>query len=456
MSSGDQPKARSAKSPAGPEQDWSLPPLPPPPPDEAAGGEVLLTILDGPLAGKSVVIRDHQTCVVGRAKDAQLRVSNHPGLSRYHCRFEIQPPECRVVDLGSCNGTLVNGVRVQDSMLYDGDCITCGAVRVSVAIKRNTTAPPADVATVIRQDNPTRQATDSPPQEEWDDVLPIPGYRMLRLLGKGGMGRVFLAEQERTRRQVAIKIVQPVVAAGPAASQLFFREVATLSQLRHRRIVELLEFGSHSQQPYLVMEHVPIIDFQAYLAECTPAARVRTCVGVICPVLEGLHYAHQRQIVHRDIKPSNILVFRQEGRLHVKLGDFGLAKNFSDAGLSGITGSRDIRGTFGYMAPEQALDCRNAKPACDIFAVGATLYYLLSGERVFPFSNAADPIAAILQSKPVPLKERLPDIPDALARAVDRSVAREPKNRFPSAEAMRRALLPFSKRPGADSSPSDI
>jgi serine/threonine-protein kinase len=150
--------------------------------------------------------------------------------------------------------------------------------------------------------------------------------------------------------------------------------------------------------------------------------------------------------VHRDVKPSNILSYKEGGRLHTKLADFGLAKNFQDAGLSSLSRENEIRGTLGYMPPEQIINCRYAKPPCDLYAAGACLYFFLSGTLPVAEVEGKKSIALILNRPAVPLAQRAPDVPEALARTVDRALAREPEDRFSTAEHMRLALLPFTEK----------
>src|SRR5579859_4435183 len=140
-------------------------------------------------------------------------------------------------------------------------------------------------------------------------------------------------------------------------------------------------------------------------------------------------------IVHRDIKPENVLLFRKNRKLNAKLADFGLAKNYAYAGLSEISHEGDLRGTIAYMPPELVVDCRDARPAGDIYSVGATLYYYLT--RQFPFEfGRRNKLAVVLEDEPVPLAKRVPDIPKELAKIVHRAMAKEPADRFTSAAEM--------------------
>jgi serine/threonine protein kinase len=228
----------------------------------------------------------------------------------------------------------------------------------------------------------------------------------------------------------------------------FLREVAILGQLNHKRIVRFFEMDILGGQFFFAMEYVPAIDLDAYLAQRGEASRVRLACGVACQALEGLHYAHGQGIVHRDVKPSNILVSRQEGRVRAKLADFGLAKNYESAGFSGLTRDGQAVGTLQYMAPEQLIDARYAKPSADIYSVGATLYRLLSGEPMFNLAARRDPLAMVLEDEPSPLSERRPTLPPELAQIVHRALAKNPEERFPSAKAMWSALAPFARGEG--------
>jgi serine/threonine-protein kinase len=406
---------------------------------------VRFVIEHGPRAGEEMVFHQYEVLVVGRAQDAQLCFPDDRRLSRYHCRFEIQPPGCRVVDLGSRNGTFRNDERIQDEMLQSGD-------RIRIA----------DTVIHIQAEGPLRRQDHSPgsqPTEHWtspsDPGNPpkaetpeqrLAGYILGRSLGQGGMGEVFHAVHSVTGTEAAIKLISPQETSDPGALERFLREVSLLGSLRHHRIVELLGFGIRDKQPYLVMEYVPSLKLSELLSHQKREDQIRIATGIMCQVLEGLHFAHEKTIVHRDVKPANILVYRAGRKLKAKLADFGLAKNYLIAGLSSLSCDQDTKGTLAFMAPEQFIDCRYTKPASDIFSVGACLYYLLTGSAVFTFHDTAQAVSAILNGNPTPIRDRDPALPADLATIIDRSVARDASKRFASAKDMREALWPYSQR----------
>jgi serine/threonine protein kinase len=262
------------------------------------------------------------------------------------------------------------------------------------------------------------------------------------------MGEVYQAVQKSTGRMMAVKTLLPEEEVPEQDLRLFLREASVLGQLDHRRIVRFFEFGIAGGVLYLVMEYVETVALPSLLAEQSEASRLRTYCGLICQVLEGLEYAHKKSLVHRDIKPANILITRLGKKLRAKIADFGLAKNFTNAGFSGITVDGQTRGTVAFMPPEQILNCRYSGPACDIFAVGATLYTFLAGGRLpYEFASADNTLLVALQCNHVPLLKRNPALPPDLAALVHRAMAREPADRFESALQMREALLPFARPP---------
>ena len=163
-----------------------------------------------------------------------------------------------------------------------------------------------------------------------------------------------------------------------------------------------------------------------------------------CQVLKGLEEAHRQGFVHRDIKPENILIGKTPNGLVAKISDFGLAKSFRSLGLSGLTFSGEMRGTVPFMPPEQILDFKTVTPAGDLYATAATLYYLLTSKFIYDIiSDGGDLIRTLLEEPHVPVRRRRPDVPVALAEVLQRCLSREPKDRFPNAAEMRRALRPF-------------
>jgi serine/threonine-protein kinase len=167
--------------------------------------------------------------------------------------------------------------------------------------------------------------------------------------------------------------------------------------------------------------------------------------GLICQALEGLSYAHLRGFVHRDIKPSNILISEADGKLQAHLADFGLAKNYQNAGFSGITHKGQVVGTTAFLPPEQIFGGAAARPSGDIYAVGATLYFFLANRLPYDFHPGKDQLAVILEDDPVPLTQACPAVPGPLAEVVHQVLAKDPDNRFASADALRQALLPFAQ-----------
>lgn len=416
---------------------------------------VTLRVITGPLVGQCFRFQEHATLVAGRSRKAQLRLSEDRVLSRFHCRFEIRPPDCVVVDLGSRNGTRVNGVKVKTLNLSDGDTVKLGDTCLKIEVSNIVKDEPAQGVnadavepTVMPESASAVFFTDS---TEFD-FPQVSGYEIEREIGNGSMGAVYRARQSSTGKYFAIKLLHTHATSDRRNIQRFVREASVIMRLKHKRIVECYEFGLAGGTPFLVMELIEQVPLMRMLKSQSTADRVRIVTGILIRMLEGLHYAHGQSIVHRDLKPANLLVYQAGKKLSVKLADFGLAKNFMNAGFSGFSTSNEICGTISYMPPEQIIDCRNAKPACDIYAAGVCLYYMLSGHVPHEATNVSSQISMILNRKPTPLSQHVPGLPEELLKVVETALQRDPLRRFPTAEAMLNALLPFSRRVGEESS----
>ncbi len=259
-------------------------------------------------------------------------------------------------------------------------------------------------------------------------AIVIPGYRVLRALGRGGMGTVYLAEDETLGRRVAIKVIAHGIAEESAIRQRFLREARLLATIEHPNVVRIYSFGASEDRAYIVMEYIEgeTLADRIRRGPIAPAA-ARTIVG---HVVDALAAAWEKKIVHRDIKPTNIL-FDQRG--DVKVADFGLAKGVEpqkdDASL---TQAGYLLGSPHYIAPEQAQG-RETDFRADIYSLGVTLFEMLSGRRPFEDDSALAIIARHLH-------EELPSTGDDMARLVAWMTAKKPEQRPSSYDELREAL----------------
>jgi serine/threonine-protein kinase len=411
----------------------------------------VLRVIAGPHQGVEFEFERHETFLVGRAAGTSLQLIDDPHFSRHHLLLEFNPPRCFLRDLGSSNGTFVNGRKVATCYLNDGDVISGGQTQILYRrVGPAPTEPPTtvDVRTTADRESGTLARTTFRAGERSGAVPPpaVPGYEVIRPLGHGGMGAVFLARELVGGREVAVKVLVPESAVSERATSRFLREISVLCRLDHPRIVRFLDMGMAHGQFYFAMEYVRTVDLAAWLAAMDIDRRIWAACAITCDVLEGLAFAHASSFVHRDIKPANILVTPGAGGApEAKLADFGLAKNFENAGFSGMTHEGQVMGTVAFMAPEQVLNARFSRPSVDLYSAGASLFHMLTGSYPYDFDTAKDKLRVILEDDAIPLERHIPDAPGALVAAVRRSLAKSPPDRFPSAEAMRAALLPFTR-----------
>jgi response regulator RpfG family c-di-GMP phosphodiesterase/tRNA A-37 threonylcarbamoyl transferase component Bud32 len=274
--------------------------------------------------------------------------------------------------------------------------------------------------------------------------LVLGNHRVLERLGTGAMAVVFLAEHALLKRRVALKVM-PVDEDCPAALlQRFYAEMRVLADLHHPNIVMAFDAGKlappRAGMPallYLVMELVDGGDLERYVLDHGPVPILQAC-DWIRQAACGLQEAHDHHLVHRDVKPSNLL-FTKRGQ--IKVVDFGLARQFS----SRLTDPRALLGTLDYMAPEQSHDATAVSPEADIFGLGATLFWLLTGETPYaPTQNLAEAVRQLQRSRPRRLRELQPDAPAELEALLDRMMDPDPACRPSQPLAVMNALLPFT------------
>jgi eukaryotic-like serine/threonine-protein kinase len=390
---------------------------------------VVLEVTEGPGEGKVYEFDSHNVFLVGRSQRCHFCVGPDKKASRVHLMVEVSPTICRVRDLGSQNGVYVNEVKVPEAELQNGDIIRVGRSTLSVSIAR--TPPSAGDETICVEFG----------AEDSDGAESVPGYRLATAMRSGGMGTLWLAEDLADGRQVVIKTIRPDKLVSHAARQLFLRETKISIGLHHPNIVRFLETGEHKGRVYIVMEYVSGKDADALRKSHGGTLPAEDVIEIGLQALAGLEYAHSRNIVHRDIKPANILVEGDSPSNYVvKLTDFGLAKSFREHGFENITQTGVIRGSVQFMPPEQVTDCRGADHRADIFSLGATLYNLLTGTYVWPFSDREDPFLTIVQQDPVPIESRGVSVPGPLADVIDHALRKSLSQRYQSALEMRNAL----------------
>ena len=265
-------------------------------------------------------------------------------------------------------------------------------------------------------------------------------YEIEAELGSGGFGQVFRANDPTVGRQVAIKVLK--AGAEPELFTRFRNEAAAAGRLRHQNIVIVYDFGEQDGTPYLVMELLDGEDLDRVIASRRPL-KLSQKLDVMVQAAAGLHHAHSNGIVHRDIKPANIMLCRDGV---VKIMDFGIAL-LTQATAARLTRQGDLLGTFAYMAPEHFSPMPSSDALSDVFAYGSTFYKLLSG--VHPFepatkhSEIATLIYNVINKTPAPLRDFLPECPEALEQVVLKLLAKDRDSRYQSFEDVRFDLEPI-------------
>ncbi len=256
-------------------------------------------------------------------------------------------------------------------------------------------------------------------------------YTVGELIGQGGMATVYKAHQESIGRTVAIKVMPPQFMSDPSFLERFKREVEVIAKLQHPHILPVYDYGDYRGRPYIVM---------AYLEGGTLSERVKQgampldeIVRIVKQVADALDFAHGEGIIHRDFKPSNVLLDKHG---NAYLADFGIAK-VNEATVQ-LTGS-GIVGTPAYMAPEMA-DAGEVSPVVDVYALGVTMYEMLTGK--YPF-EAETPLRVMMAhaTSPIPdVREARPDLPVGVTKVVQRAMAKDPMDRYQSAGDLAKAL----------------
>jgi eukaryotic-like serine/threonine-protein kinase len=483
--------------------------------------KVKLEIIKGPQIGRSFEFTKPDTFLVGRAADANFRLpEDDPCVSRRHFHLEINPPHCIFRDLGSTNPPLINGKMVLEKDLSNQDVIEVGCTQLKVSIDKEVKTSQvkcprcSSVIVLIDNEKLTDYCIDCLKEIEAEKLLKrkvenniiscrcgldlsdlansdnrapelkgkvvyscsnclpagdrekgskIAGYEVIKKIGEGGMGKVYLVYHRPTARILVCKKIP-----GITQKELiprFEREIRLQKSLAHENIIYSIDNGIDKEEPFMISEFANAGDLNNFLIKSGKSLPVSVAIPLITGCLKGLEFMHSLKIIHRDIKPENILLHKDSsGNLIPKISDFGLAKSYNNAGGSSMTQARMAMGTLFFMAPEQMTDAKNVDERADIYSLGVSLYYLLTGKYPYNFPTQLDivdwlsknkdrfenqdeafhalikmqkqnnPMLIILSNDPIPIRERDSGLSPKLADIVDRAVEKNLKKRIQTAK----------------------
>ena len=370
--------------------------------------KIHLKISQGKDAGKIFAFTEHDTFVFGRMDDCHACIPDDTQVSRHHFILEVNPPAACLRDLGSMNGTHVNGAkfgarekgetpeqgakrRYPEVTLKHGDRIKVGRTEMEVSVEQPKEAPqhrvdPALGDISLLSPEQLAKLIFGAPGQAAKPKLQIPGCKIEAEVGRGGFGAVYRARRT-DGSVVAVKVMLSRVDADDEAIGKFKREVAVTAKLQHPNIVRVLESGASGAVFYFIMEFCDGGSAGDVMVKNGGRLSLAQAKPIILGALEALAFAHDKGFVHRDLKPQNILL--SGGK--VRLSDFGLAKSFQQAGLSGMSMTGGYAGTPVFMPREQITNFKYVKPVSDVWSMGATIYNMLTGAFPYPFSKERDP-----------------------------------------------------------------
>ena len=267
-------------------------------------------------------------------------------------------------------------------------------------------------------------------------------YRITQLLGEGGMGAVFKAQDLTLQRDVAVKVMHPHFARQPNFRERFLQEARTAARMDHPGVVQVYDFGQHEDILYIIMEFIPGENLQKLLKEMKANGqwiRLDEAVSLLAQVALALDYAHQQGVLHRDIKPANIMLKPDPSNglpFRPVITDLGLARLLDG---SRMTQEGTSMGTPVYMSPEQALG-ESGDNRSDVYSLGVLLFELVVGHPPFPIRNLSDAVRFHTKEPPPPPRSLRPEIPEDLEKAILFALEKNPENRLPNAGALAEAL----------------
>ncbi len=269
-------------------------------------------------------------------------------------------------------------------------------------------------------------------------------YKVLERIGSGGMGQVFLCEHKLMRRKVAVKVLPTAKAEDSSSLDRFYREARAVAALDHPNIVRAYDIDQDENLHFLVMEYVDGASFQDLIKKFGPMDVTRCCHYIYWSAI-GLMHAHEAGLIHRDIKPGNILIDRAGT---VKILDMGLARFFNDdEDMLTKKYDENVLGTADYLAPEQAIDSHSVDGRADIYSLGATFYFMLSGHQPFTDGTVAQKLIWHQTRLPKPIREERPDVPQGVAAIVEKMMAKDANDRYQNPMELAEALAPWIQTP---------
>jgi serine/threonine protein kinase len=398
-----------------------------------------LRVISGPDDGRTFDLTEGVTLKIGRGEKSDTRLTDMQA-SRLHCELRMEGDKFTLVDLGSVGGTLVDGQKITQHALKHGQVIQVGATKLKLH-----TSGIADASTLAAAQKPARELR--PDGSDLSGQV-ISHYELGPVLARGRTGFVYKARDVRDGKDVAFKVLHADFSADEEDVKRFVRAMVTAVDLHHPNLVALYGAGKHGPTCWMAMEYV----------DGEPLTKVIERVGTLKMVdwpfalRVGLHVAgaleaaYEQHVIHRNVAPESILIRASDKQ--AKLGDIMLAKALEGIKARAITKPGELVGNVAYMAPERTRGDVEVDTRADIYALGATLYALLTGRPPFQGDSLIETIAQIRQADPVPPKKYQLSVPDALQDAVLAMLAKRPELRPQTPADVARTLERVAKYQG--------